>query len=329
MRHLFVINPKSFITAGGWREFLLNVEGTFSVGKRAEYKIYISRYPRDAIAAVRRYIESVKDDETVRVYAVGGDGILFDCLNGIIKYPNAELASIPYGNSNDFIEAFGKNKEHLFRNIKLMSRAPSVPTDVIQCGVNYAICSCSFGIEGAAVLRMNDIVFRLQNFNGKRGIIKALYQLGAVLHIFDSDNFWQKYALSFDGVDWSGDYCNIQIANVFGNGKGNTPSPYAVPNDGWLDAVLFKKSGKLKTLARITGYTKGEFEKYPRDFFHTRFKSMEIASGRPMQVILDGETFNTKKISMMLIPNAVKIVVPDGLDYVKLKEYKSKEADNA
>ena len=78
MRHFFVVNPHSFRTQDGLSRILKDLEDGFSIGRGAEYKIYISRYPRDAVAAVHRYVSNVPPDETARVYAVGGDGILFD-----------------------------------------------------------------------------------------------------------------------------------------------------------------------------------------------------------------------------------------------------------
>ncbi|GHV34608.1 lipid kinase [Clostridia bacterium] len=320
MRHFFVINPKSFLTARDWRTFLLSVERCFSVGKRAEYKTYISRFPRDAIAAVRRYIASVPAEETVRVYAVGGDGILFDCLNGIVNYPNAELASVPYGNANDFVRAFGEGQADKFRDIKAMSCAPTVLTDIIQCGVNYSISNCSFGIEAAAVIRMNYLAKILGKLHSRRKLIPMLYRLGAAVHLLDKGQCVQKYELTLDGKDFSGKYTGISVGNIFGNGGTNTPNPYAVPNDGVLNAIFLRESSALATLAVLPDYCAGRYEQRPKSFFAETFTEMRIKSEEPMYVILDGESFFARGFSMKVLPKAVKIVAPVGLTYIRRSE---------
>jgi len=103
MRHFFVINPHSFKAyEKDMIQVLTEIESSFSGKDSDEFNTHISRYPRDAIAVVHRFIASCPGDETVRIYAVGGDGILFECLNGMVDFPNAELTSVPYGNANDF-----------------------------------------------------------------------------------------------------------------------------------------------------------------------------------------------------------------------------------
>ncbi|GHV09034.1 diacylglycerol kinase [Clostridia bacterium] len=320
MRHFFVINPKSFITAKDWRTFLLSVERCFSVGKRAEYKTYISRFPRDAIAAVRRYIASVPPEETVRVYAVGGDGILFDCLNGIVNYPNAELASVPYGNANDFVRAFGEGHADKFRDIKALSTAPTILTDILQCGVNYAISNCSLGLEAAAVIRMNWLSRILSKMHNRRKLIPLLYKFGAVVHLLDRGRFIQEYEVTLDGENLSGRYVNINVGNIFGNGGSNSPSPYALPDDGIANVIFLNATSAPKVVSIISDYCSGGYERHPKSFFAKEFKEMRVKSREPMYVVLDGESFFSRDFSMKILPKAVKIVAPPGLTYVRREE---------
>jgi diacylglycerol kinase family enzyme len=139
MKHLFIINPKSFRTRRRLDQLIAGIDGYFKTRDQADYQIYISKYPRDAIGAIRSYMGAVPADITVTVNAVGGDGILLDCLNGIIIYSNTELAVVPYGVTNNFVRAFGEGREALFRDIGLQAISPAIPTDILKCGSNYAI----------------------------------------------------------------------------------------------------------------------------------------------------------------------------------------------
>ncbi|MDR1205129.1 MAG: hypothetical protein LBL26_06565 [Peptococcaceae bacterium] len=320
MRHYFVINPKSFVQLEDLKRFLLSVENCFSAGNRAEYKVYISRCPRDAVAAVHRYTASVRDGETVRIYAVGGDGILFDCLNGMAEFENAELASVPYGNANDFVNALGVENFEIFRDIKRLSRAPSVPVDLIRCGSRFALVNCSIGAESQAVMRMNGIMKATSKDRYMRRFIPALYKIGAITGIINGSILPKRYTVKIDGADKSGEYINMNIANTAFNGGGNIPNPYAAPNDGELDIVFLNRISPFRTLSIMPEYTRGRFEKYPRIFTHLRFREMSCRSETPMTVILDGELFMTSEITFKVLPDAVKVAVPEGLGFVDVTE---------
>ncbi|MDR1059757.1 MAG: hypothetical protein LBL83_00745 [Clostridiales bacterium] len=316
MRHYFVINPKSFVKLEDLKHFLLSVENCFSVGNRAEYKVYISRFPRDATAAVHRHAASVRDGETVRIYAVGGDGILFDCLNGMAEFENAELASVPYGNSNDFINALGAENYGAFRDIKLLSAAPSVPVDLIQCGSRFALLNCSIGAESQAVMNVNGITKAVNKGRYMRGFVPALYKIGSLAGLANGTIVPKFYTVEIDGADKSGEYMNLNIANVAFNGGGNTPNPCAAPNDGELDIVFVGPLSRLRTVLVMPEYTRGQFKKRPKVFAHMRFREMSCRSETPMSVVLDGELFSTSEITFKVLPGAVKIVVPEGLGFV-------------
>jgi diacylglycerol kinase family enzyme len=260
MRHFFVINPHSFRTLKSWKQIMMDLENCFSVGRRTEYKIYTSRHPRDAIAAVDRYLLSVPPDETVRVYAVGGDGILFDCLNGMVDFPNAELTSVPYGNANDFVRAFGEGVNPAFRDIKKLSASPSFPVDIIKCGTNYALNEANIGIIGQTMLYANAILRRATRQWIKR-VTPHIYTVSGLRAMLNKDVLYQNYTVNMDGEDLSGQYGNIHFSNGPCNGGVMTPSPYAIPDDGLLNVIFIRGSHVLKIAQTLSDYESGRFEK--------------------------------------------------------------------
>ena len=46
----------------------------------------------------------VSSGEEVRLYACGGDGTLNEVFTGAYPYKNAEVASVPCGSGNDFVQ---------------------------------------------------------------------------------------------------------------------------------------------------------------------------------------------------------------------------------
>jgi diacylglycerol kinase family enzyme len=319
MKHLFIINPKSFPDKREMSKFIMSV----SENLHNNTTVLISRYPRYAVSKVNGFLkEATAQGEKVRVYAVGGDGILFDCLNGMVKYTGHELASVPYGNANDFLRAFGAENVPLFRDIKLLSRSPSVPTDVFRCGENFAISIASLGLEGSAILVTEKIAKSLSKFSFLRKLIPILYTFGAVVVIFNKKLRSQYYNVTIDGKDYSGEYVDINIGNSFGNGGKNAANPYAVPNDGFLDAVFIKKMSLIKCLFTVSAFTHGQFEKFSGSFFHVRFKKLEANSNEPIRICCDGEAFYASDLNVEIFPRAFNIIAPEGVNYRPFKVYK-------
>ena len=340
MKHFFVINPHSFKSKDGLSKIISEIKSTIDVlqatsiapptknewgGKGGgeqtpnselrtpNSKIYISRHPRDAFAAVRRYLLSIPSTETVRIYAIGGDGILFDCLNGMIKFPNAELTSVPYGNANDFVRSFGEEAAPFFRDLKKLSVSPAQPVDVINCGSNFALNEANVGVVGKTLIIANSIL-RDTKRKWLGRFTPQIYSLAAIRAIMKSDVVKQSYKVLIDDEDFSGNYADIHIANTATDGGAYVPSPYAKPNDGVLDVVFMKTSSRLEVVSSINDRNKGKFEKRPI-FIYKKCKSLSITSDSPLSIQMDGEAFYANEFNINIVPGGVKIFAPEGLSF--------------
>ena len=314
MRHFFVINPHSFRMSNSLQQLLMDIDKCFSGNRKADYRIYFSRYPRDAVAAVHRYITAAPQSDTVRIYAVGGDGTLFDCLNGMSGFENAELTAVPYGSSNDFVRAFGESAAEKFRVIENLCTGSPKPVDVIKCGSNCALNEVAFGVESQAIINAN-YMFRNPRYKLLRKHPSLVYNIGAVVAILNEEIRFQQYNVIVDGEDMSGCYCNISVSNSGCIGGSMISNPYSQPNDGLLNAI-FAKGGNsaMGAMKLITAFTNGHFEKNA-DFSHKKFHKMELRSDLPIRVHMDGESFYSDEINLEIIPGYIKFVAPDGLDF--------------
>lgn len=316
MKHLFIINPISFTKEAEMNAVIRDIKDYFGSNDSGEYYIYTSRYPRDAISVIKKY--AAKAAETVRVYSVGGDGILFDCLNGIVALEDAELAVIPYGTANDFIRAFGDDVAPIFRDIEKQVKAETIPTDVINIGGRHSLNFCAVGVEAASVLKYYDICRKHPELAKKLG--KSLYIAGVPLAIIDKKIIYQEYEVKIDGVSYDGKYCTINIANNPCYGGNKTPAPMAYPADGLLDIIMAKSINRLRILSVLSDYTKGKYYKHPEIFTHIRGCEVSIRSASPLQINADGESYYDARLDAKIIPGAVKIASPDGLKYVIRRE---------
>jgi diacylglycerol kinase family enzyme len=320
-KHLFIINPVSFRAGMDMDAFIALIKDRFERVIKEDYDIRISRFPRHAIRMARQYITQAGPERTVRVYAVGGDGILFDCLNGIVGLPNAELAPVPWGRTNDFIRAFGEGTEEAFREITRLAASPALPADILHCGSNYALNLCTVGLESAAIFCAVDMRKNLKNwprfFRDNRHVYSMIYYLGGVMVMFNKKLLNQEYDINIDGEDVSGAYASVNIANGPCYGGDKSAVAAAVPGDGFMDVLMLKGGSTLRGLTRILPYTRGRgrYNRFPKDFTLKRGKIISIRSKDPLMIDLDGEAFLDTNITVELIEGAVHIAAPDNLFY--------------
>ncbi|MDR0936996.1 MAG: hypothetical protein LBM98_09975 [Oscillospiraceae bacterium] len=312
MVHYFVINPISLTNRHNFQQFFVDIEDYLPEGGD-RYRVYFSRRPRDAVAVVRTYVQNHMP-ETVRVYAVGGDGILFDCLNGIIGLENAELANIPYGTSNDFLRSFGSDVSDLFRDIQMQLLSPAIPTDVIFTGRAYALNNCLIGLESRAVISLYGLSGHMSRSRFSR-LISPAYMLMGVISSLKNTARYQRYTITADGEDLSGVYSSITVFNGGYYGDTHSPCPEACPNDGVLDAMLTKKLSVFQIVAKIGDYLSGNYYRHPDTFSHKLVHNVTVKSDSPLYISLDGEIFYEHSLDIKIIPNAIRFVSINGLPY--------------
>jgi len=180
MKHVFVFDPKAFY-GQQWKmdNILDNIGQFFRTQEKPDFSIQFSRYRRNAMLIIQEEAEKAKADDVIRIYAVGGEEILFDCLNGVAHFPNMHLAFVPHGDSNDFLKVFGADKAELFKDIPSLVQSDVLQTDIIKWGVNYALNSCYIGMN--AVVSKN---LKKHEIKSKQGQFFCFFQI-----IFFSEQF--------------------------------------------------------------------------------------------------------------------------------------------
>jgi len=313
MKHVFVFDPKAFHSQQ-WKmdNILDNIGQFFRTQENPDFSIQFSRYRRNAILLIQEEAEKAKPGDVVRIYAIGGEEILFDCLNGAIHYPDMQLATFPYGESNDFLKIFGKNKTELFMDIPSLVQAKTLPTDVIRWGVNYAINSCYIGMNSSVLKKVKDMKSTLN-----KGSFLIFSKVSAFLNnffgMFDKQSAARDYKITIDDNDFSGYYSLIHVANgPYIAGK-LTGAFDATPDDGLLDIALIKSSrNPLKTLWALRMYSSG---KRPKNCIYTQAKKVSIQSSSPMWIRMDDEYIQDTNIDLSLVQSAVQFAAVDDLAY--------------
>ncbi len=304
MKHIFVINP----AAGkkGNSESIIRPQIEDYCGKTGlDYEIYVTKCQGDA----QNYCtERAKTGEELRFYACGGDGTLYEVVNGVFGYPNCEVAVIPLGSGNDFIRLFGTKEQ--FCNVEAQVTGIPVDLDVVKCGDKIAINQCSMGMD-AEVCAKQASFKKLPLVNGEMA-----YALAAVQALFKK--LGHAFTIKIDDnepFDETVLFC--VAANSRWYGGGFQAAPLAWPDDGKLDFVIVRQDrGRLRLFPLLQTYKRGEHVELPM----TRYingSRLEIHSDIPAAVNIDGECEYVNDAVFEIVPKGIRFVVPQFSEFHK------------
>lgn len=298
MRYVFYINPTA--GKGDTQEDIINSIKNYFADKTDEFKIHITKEKGDAKKLARQEAET---GDNIRMFACGGEGTVFEVLNGITHYNNVELGVIPCGSANDFLKFFESRDN--FLNISDQIDGETVEMDLIKAGDNYCLNGCSVGMD--AVVGRDMSIFK--NWPLVSGTLA--YNLAIV------KTFLGKLGIAADiSVDGEAPQRKTCLFAVIANapyyGGGFKGAPDAVPFDNKLDFTLVDNISKLKILKFLGIYKKGAHRKLDCCTLRN-CKSMEFTSDKPIPVNLDGEIIETTNMKFELVKSAVKFVIPKGI----------------
>ncbi|MBO7520329.1 MAG: YegS/Rv2252/BmrU family lipid kinase [Clostridia bacterium] len=294
MKYLFIINPAA---GKGTRQPLIaeNIKEYF--GGRDDYEIYFTKAAGDAKQKAR---EAAGANEDITVFACGGEGTVFEVLNGIVGFSNVSLGVIPCGSANDFLKFFKESAP--FSSISEQIDGVAVPTDIIKANDYYCLNGCSVGMD-AVVARDMSI------FKGWRGVSGSMAYKLAVLKTFFG-KIGVTIDLSVDGGVKKTENCLFAvIANAPYYGGGYKSAPEANPFDNTLDFTKVSTISKLKVPKFLSLYERGLHASLDYCTLK-RCASMEFTADTPVPVNLDGEIIETKAMSFSLIKGGIKFVLP-------------------
>ncbi|MDL2288867.1 hypothetical protein LJC32_05765 [Oscillospiraceae bacterium OttesenSCG-928-F05] len=309
MKHLFIINPMAWQARSRMTEIFQRIHGLFKEHPAFEYDIHITRWRRDAVGFIHRYAAGAKD--IVRVYAVGGTGTFFEVINGVVGLPNIQVALWPCGKDNSFLRYFGDDRLRLFSALENLVFAGVTGVDVFRCNGNYGLTYGSVGLES----RADNLGGRLSKKTGFPADI--CYISAAVWDLFRRGT-GQWYNLDLDGMRLDGAYISMLVANGPCYGTGFSPAVDAHPNDGKLEVYTTRPAVTREYPRLMADYTSGQYANWPEYVSHYSGRCLRVSSDEVMSISLDGELFYEKSVTFELIPYAVDLVCPLGVDMAKL-----------
>ncbi len=303
MKHIFVINPAA--GQGKALEFIRPKIEWVCKKYNLDYEIYVTEKKGDGI----EFVDNMsRTGEEIRFYACGGDGTLYDVVNGAFGYPNVQVAVIPLGSGNDFIRLFGTKDE--FMVLEDVVNGVPVSLDVIKCGNEIAINQCSMGMD-AEVCAMQGKIKKLPLVTGE-----GAYYIGCLYAIIRK--FKNRFTVTIDDQEpFTKDCLFCFCGNSRWYGGGFKAAPNAQPDDNLLDFVVVEASvSRAKLVTLLNKYKRGEHLDWDITTFK-RGRKLTIHSDKPAAVNVDGETKYVTDTSFEIIDNGIVFVVPAKSGFLK------------
>lgn len=310
-RHLFVINP---VAGKKDRSGLIRkaVERMLLI---EPYEIEVTKCVGDATEIVKEKLDTLPSDAFLRIYACGGDGTLSEVVEGVYKAQNKNCAVgvVPIGSGNDFVKYFEEIPTKNFRSLPDMVRGRLDFSDLIlvkdaDSGREHVSVNIVSAGYDAAVAKGMEKYKKLPLVSGK-----AAYNLSVVECLISKMK--HKFTLVADGEevkDKDTEYLFAICANGKYYGGGFKASPLSDIKDGLLDFIRIKTVSRLTFAALVGSFRRGEhLTKLQKYCTHKLCKELKIISEKIIDVNIDGNIIPMKNPTISVVPNAVRIILPE------------------
>lgn len=304
MRYCFIINP----VAGDVKnlEKYGDVIKEFCEKKELDYEIFVTEGCEHATEIARSCAEK---GDSVRIFSCGGDGTLFEVLNGIVGYDNVELGCMPCGSGNDYVKCYGDKKE--FFDLESYVFSDSIPVDLIsvdlgEMGKKYSLNITSLGLD-AMICNQADKYIRSGKYSGSKAYDKAMVKC-----LFGKRDNDLKITID-DDETIEGSFLFSIAASGICYGGGYHSAPMADPTDGILDFILIKSVPFIKLPFLIGAYKDGTYinkRRFKKIMHLRKGKKMLVESRKPAVINVDGECFTRESVTLELLAGKIKFIVP-------------------
>lgn len=260
-------------------------------------RICVSRYPGHAIELVTNADLAGFD----ALLAAGGDGTLFEVLNGLYSRPDGQrlpLGVVPIGTGNAFARDLGLGPEDWRPALELVARGRTRRIDV------GSVCAAGDRFWFLNVLGLGfpvgaGLTARRLKFLGRSAYTCAT--LWEVLKLSEC-----QLIMEVDGERVEGSHVFAEVSNSRYTGTHFLLAPTARLDDGLLDVTLLRKLGRGRLLRLFpTVYSGG----------HVAFEEVRCLQGREIRILapsgmplaVDGEFRGVTPVTVRCLPKDLEL----------------------
>jgi YegS/Rv2252/BmrU family lipid kinase len=251
------------------------------------------------------------------VVAIGGDGTLFEVVNGIMDPAELDVSTtgesrvavglIQAGRGSDFGRSVGVPSDVQAACARLINGR----TQLIDLGYvtylgfdgsersRYFANAAGLGFDAEVTARANA---------GSRIMGGTIPYLSSLLRTLSSYRN-KQIAVSIDGAEpWRARANSIVVANgqYFGGGMKIAPDAYL--SDGILDVTLLGDLGKIELVQNVPRVYDGSHVTHPKVRTFTA-RTVEVLSTERVLLQADGEVLGTAPAKFQVAPHALRVIV--------------------
>ena len=237
--------------------------------------------------------------------AAGGDGTVFEVLNGYFQNPGAEnkpvpLGILPIGTGNAFVKDLDLNRENWQKGVEIIAENRPAPVDVarFKCEgqVRYYLNILGMGFVSDVAKTAFKLKF-LGNFS---------YTLGVLYQVL----FLKSHSLEIelDGEVYLRDNIFVEVSNSRYTSN-FLMAPAAKINDGFLDVTMLKRVSRRKLLKFFPKVFTGEHV-HVEEVETFQAKRIGIRTDREKVLTPDGELLGSTPVDIECLPGAIEVFCP-------------------
>jgi YegS/Rv2252/BmrU family lipid kinase len=295
MKILVIYNPQA---GGGRAKALLPDISAYLAEKGLDANIISTHYPAHAIEIAAQ--EKLDDYEAI--IASGGDGTLFEVLNGYYQNPIKDkppIGLIPNGTGNAFM-----------KELKLLATDWKKAIDIITKNKRRTIDVGKFTTENKTYHFLNIVGMGFVTEIAEASIpLKWMgntsYTVATLLKMIFLKS--QKMTLEIDGECLERDGVFVEVANSQYTGTTFFIAPEAEIDDGKLDVIILNKISRFKLLKVFTSIFDGTHINYP-EIEYIKAKTIKVIEERPGKLLPDGEILGSTPVEIECLHKDIKFL---------------------
>jgi diacylglycerol kinase (ATP) len=236
--------------------------------------------------------------------ATGGDGTLFEVLNGLMRNPGARkppLGLIPNGTGNAFMKELGLRQRDWVRAIDILAARRLRRIDIGRVETDGQSHHFLNIVGMGFVAEIAQAAVPLKRLGAAAYTAAVLLKLPSLRA--------QAITLELDGERIEREAVFVEVANSTYTGTNFLIAPKARLDDGLLDVVLLKAISRLELLRLFRTVYDGSHLRHPQvEYFQAR--SVTVTESRPGRLIPDGEILGHTPARFECLPGAIDFLGP-------------------
>jgi YegS/Rv2252/BmrU family lipid kinase len=262
-------------------------------------QVFLSEGARNSVELARK--AALEGYETV--VACGGDGTVFEVLNGI-QSTGATLGILPWGRGNDVSKDLGI-PQGVEEPIEALIKGKPVEVDAAESPQGLFLGVGGVGVDAQVAV----------NGNRWRKILRSdfiAYELGAVITLLYYPPFPLEITLDGNTYHFDNTYL-VAIGNTVSYSRGMRILPRASFIDGKLDVCVVTSRSRWHLLKIFPTVFTGEHLKDKGiHYFQPEKVELRCLNGARVYYFADGEVLGTLPASFSIKSRKVKIILPRG-----------------